>query len=110
MSRLGTARVRVPARARRGEVFEIRAMVEHPMESGFRLDNVGKPIARHIAESLAVVYDGHEVFRATLHPAVSTNPYFVFTAVATVSGDIRFDWTDDEGGRVTHVSKIAVET
>lgn len=109
MSKLGTARVRVPARAKRGEVFEIRAMVEHPMESGFRLNNVGKPIARHIAESFTCSYDGHEVFRATLHPAVSTNPYFVFTAVATVSGEVRFEWTDDQGGHVTHVSKIDVE-
>ena len=40
---LGAARVRVPERAKRGEVIEIRAMIEHPMESGFRLNNVAKP-------------------------------------------------------------------
>ncbi len=109
MSQLGAVRVRVPERAKRGEVFEIRAMVEHPMESGFRLDNVGKPIARHIVQSFTCTYDGQEVFRAQLHPAVSTNPYFVFNARATRSGEVRFEWTDDRGGRVTHVAHIEVE-
>ena len=109
MSRLGVARVRVPQRVKRGAVFEIRAMVEHPMESGFRLDNVGKPIARHIADGFTCTYAGREVFRAALHPAMSTNPYFLFHAVATVSGELHFVWTDDRGGRVTHVARIEVE-
>ena len=69
MNQLGNARVRVPERAKRGEVIEIRAMIEHPMESGFRLNNVGKQIPRHIVESFSCEYDGHEVFRAKLHPA-----------------------------------------
>lgn len=108
MSRLGAARVRVPGRVKRGEVFEIRAMVEHPMESGFRLDNVGKLIPRDIVRSFVCIYDGAEVFRATLHPAVSTNPYFAFHAVATNSGDVHFTWTDDHGESVTQVATIEV--
>ena len=108
MSQLGNARVRVPERAKSGMVIEIRAMVEHPMESGFRLNNVGKPIPRHIVESFTCHYDGREVFRAKLHPAVSTNPYFVFYTVATRSGDLIFTWTDDRGGVVTHVAQIEV--
>ena len=105
---LGAARVRVPERARRGEVIEIRAMVEHPMESGFRLDNVGKPIARHIVTAFTCEYDGREVFRATLHPAVSTNPYFLFYARATRSGDLLFTWKDDRGATATHRAHIEV--
>jgi hypothetical protein len=31
VNQLGNARVRVPERAKRGEVIEIRAMIEHPM-------------------------------------------------------------------------------
>ena len=51
MSRMGAARVRMPANARQGEVIEIRTLVQHPMESGFRLDNTGKEIPRHIIQS-----------------------------------------------------------
>ncbi len=108
MSRLGNARVRVPEKARTGEVIEIRAMVEHPMESGFRLNNVGKRIPREIVESFVCEYDGREVFRATFHPAVSTNPYLVFHIVATRSGEVKFTWRDDRGASISHQAQIEV--
>jgi sulfur-oxidizing protein SoxZ len=109
VSKLGNARVRVPEKARAGEVIEVRAMVDHPMESGFRLNNVGKPIAREIVESFVCEYDGREVFRARIHPAVSTNPYLVFHVVATRSGEMKFTWRDDRGGEATQVARLAVE-
>jgi sulfur-oxidizing protein SoxZ len=107
-SRLGQARLRVPETAKRGEVIEIRAMVEHPMESGFRHDNMGRPIPRHIATSFACAYNGREVFRAALHPAVSTNPYFLFHLVAAESGELVFSWTDDRGGSVSETVRLTV--
>lgn len=108
MSRMGKARVRVPERAAKGEVVEIRAMVDHPHESGFRHDNMGRPIPRHIVESFTCSYNGREIFRAKLHPAVSTNPYFMFHALAMESGELVFTWTDDQGGVATQTAKIAV--
>jgi sulfur-oxidizing protein SoxZ len=88
----------MPESAKPGEVIEVRALVEHPMESGFRLDNTGKLIARHIVESFVCTYNGVEVFRAKLHPAVSTNPFFTFHVVASGSGEFVFTWKDDQGG------------
>ncbi len=108
MSRLGQGRVRMPESARPGEVIEIRALVEHPMESGFRLDNTGKLIARHIVESFVCTYNGAEVFRATLHPAVSTNPFFTFYVVASGSGEFVFTWKDDQGGIATTKRALVV--
>ena len=108
MSRMGTARVRMPEGANRGEIIEIRTLVQHPMESGFRLDNTGKPIARHIIESFDCTYNGREIFRVKLHPAVSTNPFFTFYAVAEESGDFVFTWKDDQGGVATATSRLDV--
>ena len=108
MSRIGAGRVRMPAGAKRGEVIEIRTLVQHPMESGFRLDNTGKAIARHIVEAFYCTYNGREIFRARLHPAVSTNPFFTFHAVAAESGDFVFTWKDDQGGVATATSHIDV--
>ncbi len=108
MSRLGRGRVRVPERAAKGEIVEIRAMVEHPMESGFRVDNMGRTIPRHIVESFTCTYGGSEVFRVRLHPAVSTNPYFVFYVVATMTAELVFTWTDDQGGTATEKAVLAV--
>jgi sulfur-oxidizing protein SoxZ len=109
VSRIGVGRVRMPAKAKAGEVIEIRALVEHPMESGFRLNNVGKPIPRHIVDTFTVSYDGREVFAVRLHPAVSTNPYFVFSLVADRTGDVVFTWKDDQGGVATHTARLDVE-
>jgi sulfur-oxidizing protein SoxZ len=101
--------VRVPERATRGEIVEIRAMVEHPMDSGFRVDNMGRTVPRHIVELLTCTYGGKEVFRARLHPAVSTNPYFLFHLVATGSAEIVFTWVDDQGGVATETALLTVE-
>jgi sulfur-oxidizing protein SoxZ len=90
-------KVRVPKTAKRGEVLEVFALSIHPMESGFRLDNVGKNIPRHIIETFTCTYGGKEVFRAKLHPAVTANPYFAFHIVATESAELVFAWKDDKG-------------
>jgi len=108
-SRLGKARLRVPKTAQRGELIEIRTMAEHPMESGFRHNNVGKLVPRHIATEFVCNYNGREVFRATLYPAVSTNPYFLFYVVAEETGELVFSWTDDRGGTLTESRHIGVE-
>jgi sulfur-oxidizing protein SoxZ len=108
LSRIGKPRVRVPESAKRGEVIEIRTMVEHPMESGFRYNNVGQLVPRHIVENFTCTYNGREIFRARLHPAVSTNPYFLFHTVATESGELVFTWRDDQGGVATISARIEV--
>ena len=108
MSRFGKSWVRISENPTRGEPIEIRAMVMHPMESGFRLDNVGRPIPRHIVDTFTCTYGGKEVFRAQLHPAMSANPYFVFYVTAAQSDDLLFKWTDDHGDVATHTVRLEV--
>ena len=108
MSALGNTRIKMPEQAKRGEEIEIRAMIQHPMESGFRLDNVGRPIPRNIVDTFTCTYGGKQVFRAKLHPAVSTNPYFSFYVIATQSADLVFTWNDDHGGLATHTARLEV--
>jgi sulfur-oxidizing protein SoxZ len=89
--------VRVPARARRGEPMQIRTLLVHPMESGYRYNAVGKPVARNIVVDFLCTYNGEEVLRVKLFPAVSANPYFTFFATAVDSGELQFTWRDDRG-------------
>ena len=107
MNRFGKVWVRLSENPRRGEPVEVRAMVMHPMESGFRLDNVGQRIPRHIVTSFTCTYAGKPVFRAKLHPAIAANPYFVFYVLAGDSGNLEFTWTDDRGEMATH--KVTLE-
>jgi sulfur-oxidizing protein SoxZ len=54
-------------------------------------------------------YNGTEVFRAELHPAISANPFLVFSTVATESGTLTFKWTGDNGFSVTESAPIVVD-
>ena len=92
-----TARIQVPAQAKPGEVIEIRVLIQHPMETGYRYDDAGKPIPRNTIRTLNCRYDGIEIFSAELGPGIGANPYLQFTTVARASGDVEFSWVDDEG-------------
>lgn len=105
---IGKALVRVPATAARGEVIEIRALVQHPMESGQRRDNMGAAIPRRIIDRFVCTYNGEEVLRAELFPAIAANPYFSFFATADESGSFVFTWTDDDGETATETAAITV--
>jgi hypothetical protein len=59
------ALINVPAKAKRGEVIEIKTMISHPMETGYRRDEVGKAIPRDIIHRFTCTYNGVEVFRAS---------------------------------------------
>jgi sulfur-oxidizing protein SoxZ len=106
---MARALINVPPTARRGDVVEIKAMIAHPMETGFRPLQDGSLAPRDIIHHFACVYGGEEVFRAELHPAISANPFLAFTLVATESGEITFSWTDDRGETQTERARITVE-
>ena len=40
--------INVPAKVKRGEVIEIKTLISHPMESGYRVGTNGKVIPRDI--------------------------------------------------------------
>ena len=79
-----TGHVRVPRTASKGEVMEIKTLISHPMETGYRRDDHGRLRPRHIIHTFTRTYNGEQVFRADWHPAVAANPYLAFT-VATES-------------------------
>jgi sulfur-oxidizing protein SoxZ len=89
--------ITVPERARRGEVIEIRTLISHPMESGYRRDGDGQLLARDIIRRFSCRYDGELVFSAELHAAISANPYIAFHTLATTSGVLGFAWEGDNG-------------
>ncbi len=101
--------VTMPPRAKRGEIIEIRTLVGHPMETGYRHDQYGKSIPRDIITRFVCTYNGAEICRADFFPAISANPLFTFTTVATESGTLEFTWTGDNNFAFTTTAAITVE-
>jgi sulfur-oxidizing protein SoxZ len=102
------ALINVPKDLKRGEVFEIKTLVRHPMETGYRRGVSGEEIPRDIIARFACTYNGEEVFGAELFPAIAANPFIAFFTTATESGELVFTWTDDGGKTWTETVKITV--
>jgi sulfur-oxidizing protein SoxZ len=106
---MARALVNVPANAKRGDIIEIKTLIQHEMESGFRVDNMGKVFPRDIITDFVCKYNGEEIFRAELFPAIAANPFFTFFTRATESGTIIFEWSGDNGFSATESRDITVE-
>ena len=105
---MASALINVPARAKRGEIIEVKTLISHPMETGYRRSQLGALIPRDIIRLFVCTYNGTEVFRAELHPAIAANPFIVFSTVATESGTLAFRWTGDKGFSVAVSVAITV--
>jgi len=92
---MALARVQLPPVIRKGDLVEVRVSIQHPMETGFRIE-AGKRMPRNAIHSLACRYNGVEVFRATMSPGIAANPYLKFYTRAMDSGELEFWWLDDE--------------
>jgi sulfur-oxidizing protein SoxZ len=106
---MARALINVPAKAKRGDIVEVKALIAHPMETGYRHDVKGEPIPRDIIKSFVCSYNGEAVFRAELYPAVAANPFLAFTVVASDSGVLTFSWTDDHAQTEVRTAPISVE-
>jgi sulfur-oxidizing protein SoxZ len=101
-------RIRVPETAAAGETVEIRAMVMHPMDTGFSYNSQGELIPVDIITDFTCHYLGQEVVRITLAPGLSANPYFAFRMRAIKSGPIEFKWVDQHGDVTTASRELKV--
>lgn len=104
-----SALINVPSSARRGEIIQVKTLISHEMETGYRRTSLGAVIPRDILRLFVCSYNGQEVFRAQIHPAIAANPYFAFHTIATESGTLVFTWTGDNGFAATESVSIKVE-
>ncbi len=91
-------RVAVGPAAAPGDIVNVRALIQHPMENGFRLDAFNQWVPLRIVETFTVSRDGEQVIRIKLEPAVSTNPYLSFYLRAPENtAQLEFEWVDTTG-------------
>ena len=103
------ALINVPRKARRGDIIEIKTLMSHVMETGYRRTAAGDLVPRDIITSFACHYNGEEIFRADFFPAIAANPYLSFFTIAKQSGKFEFEWTGDNGFSETASAPISVE-
>jgi sulfur-oxidizing protein SoxZ len=102
------ARINVPRAAARGKPFEVRIIIRHPMETGYRTDDSGKAIPRNVIRTLVCRYDNDVVFSAKLSSGIAANPYLRFFITARETGNLTFEWIDDSGAQGTASAPVTV--
>ena len=108
MSKTSRTVITMPAKAKKGEIIEIRAIVQHDMETGFRYTETGKAVPRDIIRTFTCTYNSVEVFKADLYPGIGANPWIIFTTIATESGILDFKWVGDNDYLANNQSQIVV--
>lgn len=103
---MARALVHVPPLARPGEVVEVRVLLQHPMETGFRPGADGTVQPRDIVTRVEAHFEGERVFAADLFPAIAANPYLAFPLRITVAGNLVVSFTGDKG--FTHRETAAI--
>lgn len=101
-------RVLLPAAAAQGEVFQVKAIISHGMETGLRRDPQGSLIPRKIINRFVCRYNDAEVFSFDLHEAIAANPFIEFSLRATKSGRLDFIWEEDGGSSYALSHQLAV--
>ena len=65
---MARALINVPPKAKRGEIIEIKTLISHPMETGYRPKGDGTFFPRDIIQKFVCTLNGEEIFRADLYP------------------------------------------
>ncbi|MDK8464470.1 thiosulfate oxidation carrier complex protein SoxZ [Marinobacter sp. SS13-12] len=79
-------------------VTSLKALVRHPMDSGFVKDSEGNVIPAHFIKVLTISHKGKNVFVANWGPAVSKDPFLEFRFKGGKKGDeVTISWVDNEG-------------
>jgi sulfur-oxidizing protein SoxZ len=105
---MATTRIVIPKTARKGEVIEIKTIIQHVMETGYRRDFQGLAIPRDIIKRYSVTYAGAEIFSAEMTQGIAANPFFAFFTTAVETGDVVFTWTDEKGKVTTATRRLTV--
>ena len=91
------ARLIVPSLVRAGEEFQVRLLIQHPMETGFRRDVNGDLLQVNLLETLSLDFEGQTVFSALTMNALTANPFLSFVVSVKQSGTFNARWRDMKG-------------
>jgi len=103
---MSQVRIRVPEKAKAGDVVTVRALVTHPMEVIQVKD--GKVVEKNynFIHKVEASYNGKPVYEAETTQAVSQNPFFSFTIKVNEPGKVKVIFHDTEGKTYTGEADI----
>ena len=102
------ARVQWPDKVSAGEVVKVRILIQHPMDTGYLQDLLGKLVPRNVIRLLICKLGSREVLRVEPSSGIAANPLFEFFVRATETAEMHVTWVDDKGQRGEHTQTMVV--
>jgi sulfur-oxidizing protein SoxZ len=105
--------ITIPTNNKRGEIIEIRALIQHLMETGYRRGSDGVMLKRDLIRRFTCNMEiantpSETIFSAALYAAIAANPFISFHYQLQTSGTLVFTWTGDNGFSHTERRQLAV--
>lgn len=98
--------IKVRAKARKG-VVTVKALMNHPMETGLRKDKkTGKMIPAHHIQEVMAKSNGNAVMDAVWGGAISKNPYLSFKYAGAKGDTLELSWVDNKGNSDSTTAKV----
>ncbi len=92
----------------KGDLADVRVLMNHPMETGQRTDGAGRIVPLHFIQEIAVRLNGKTVVEGQISQAVSRNPVFSFRVRGAKPGDkVEISWLDNKGDKNSTETAIA---
>ncbi len=92
------SKIKVRAKLK-GNLAEVKSLMQHPMETGARIDpDTGSTIPAHHITQLTFAHNGQTVMLVNCSTAVARDPYFSFSFGGAGPGDtLTVSWVDNLG-------------
>ena len=100
--------VKVPRKAKNGEIVRVMTKLNHPMESGWRRRQNGEVVPKDLIGQFVCLLDETEVFKAEFDSGTAGNPYLAFFVRVEKSGIFRFIWNGEQGESYQKEASIEV--
>jgi sulfur-oxidizing protein SoxZ len=95
---VGDARVLLPPSIKSGDVIYVRAIIEHPMDTGFFRTAEGQPIPAYFINDVTITYGDEQIAHFEWTSGVSRDPSVTFPLRVTREGPVSVTWKDNKGG------------
>jgi sulfur-oxidizing protein SoxZ len=84
---------------RNGDMADVKMLIFHPMETGYRTSPVtGEIVPKHFIKTLQAKHNGETVLEVQWSRSVSRNPFLHFRLQGAKAGDkITVEWLDNFG-------------
>ena len=97
-SSVGEAKILLPLSVARDAVIDVRALLVHPMDTGFFRDAEGNPIPAYFVNAVTVTYGGEQVALFEGTSGISRDPFVRFPLRASREAQVQVVWKDNKGG------------